>query len=197
MQRKPERFTQADFLARFTLQDGHRLVLPNRYSDNFVVAIETQDFRLYAERPLTGNEESRMLMLAIFAGYAPEVNRARRWSRRTKCCALPLLTFTNSIKQSPDAGLQGRGGSQVTRKPPMRCDDGDGPRLLLAHLQDLEFGQQGAFVEIRILCRAIWRLGVEVQVARRKAVWAAALATSGANPTAGGAGFAYYWWCWW
>lgn len=46
VQRKPEQFTQADFLARFTLQDGHRLVLPNRYSDNFVVAIEWQDERV-------------------------------------------------------------------------------------------------------------------------------------------------------
>ncbi|MGN5224492.1 type IV pilus modification PilV family protein [Aeromonas veronii] len=46
VQRKPERFTQADFLARFTLYEGHRLVLPNRYSDNFVVAIEWQDERV-------------------------------------------------------------------------------------------------------------------------------------------------------
>jgi len=75
--------------------------------------------------------------------------------------------------------------------PVLSCDDGDGPRLLLAHLQDLEFGQQGTLVNIRILPEGLpgyLEPGVEVQVARRKAVWAAALATSGANATTGGAG---------
>ncbi|WP_235672087.1 hypothetical protein [Aeromonas veronii] len=62
---------------------------------------------------------------------------------------------------------------------------------MLAHLQDLEFGQQGALVNIRILPEGLPSYlapGVDVQVARRKAVWAAALATSGANATAGGSG---------
>lgn len=50
VQRKPERFTQGDFLARFTLLEGHQLVLPSRYSDHFVVAIEWRDARISGAR---------------------------------------------------------------------------------------------------------------------------------------------------
>ena len=122
-----------------------------------------------------------MLMLAIFAGYAPiksTVEQSKALEQANEVLRFATLTFTNSIKQAdqliavtPDRltlAFKVEGGSQVLSclgnqktadfteqyrftPPVLSCDDGDGPRLLLAHLQDLEFGQQGALVNIRIL----------------------------------------------
>ncbi len=133
-----------------------------------------------------------MLILAIFAGYVPiksTVEQSKALEQANEVLRFATLTFTNSIKQAdqliavtPDRlmlAFKVEGAVQVLSclgnqktadfteqyrftPPVLSCDDGDGPRLLLAHLQDLEFGQQGTLVNIRILpkgCPAIWSRG--------------------------------------
>ncbi|WP_421238763.1 type IV pilus modification PilV family protein [Aeromonas enteropelogenes] len=60
VQRTPERFSDADYLARFALQPGQRLLLPARYSDNLVVTIEWDDGRVSGAR-----------QVALNAGFPP------------------------------------------------------------------------------------------------------------------------------
>lgn len=60
VQRTPERFSDADYLARFVLQPGQRLLLPARYSDNLVVTIEWRDGRVSGAR-----------QVALNAGFPP------------------------------------------------------------------------------------------------------------------------------
>lgn len=149
-----------------------------------------------------------LLMLAIFSGYAPikrTVAQSKALEQASEVLRFAALTFTNSIKQAdrliavaPDRlTLEFRvaGGSEVrsclgNRKvadfteqyrftpPVLSCDDGGGARLLVTGLKELEFGEQGALVTIRLLPEGlpVYLLpGVTVQVARRKAIWEAAL----------------------
>lgn len=60
VQRTPDRFSDADYLARFVLQPGQRLLLPARYSDNLVVTIEWRDGRVSGAR-----------QVALNAGFPP------------------------------------------------------------------------------------------------------------------------------
>ncbi|WP_421216685.1 PilW family protein [Aeromonas enteropelogenes] len=155
-----------------------------------------------------------LAVFAGYAPIKRTVAQSKALEQASEVLRFATLTFTSSIKQAdrlisvtPDRltlGFRVEGGAEVlsclgNRKtadfteqyrftpPVLSCDDGEGARLLVTGLKALEFGEQGSLVTIRILPEglpAYLAPGVTVQVARRKAIWDAALA----GQAAGGAG---------